>query len=169
MQLVSKQSINSSRNCSINETKTALTTHITLWQQLSFDRANQRPPIWMDDPTSKSLEDYLPPNRCQSSNFNFFYIVKINQIKASHQQLKSNSVLNSKLLTGSYPRLIPWVDLDKKLQPSKKRILTNRLPPLSTIKDCLKQTLICNFRSMKMRACLRFFPNLCGIFLQLWR
>ena len=112
---------------------------------------------FLDDPTLKSLEDYLPPNRCQSLKFNLFYIVKLNKIKASHQQLKSNSVLNSKLLTGSYPRLIPWVDLDKKLQPSKKRILTNRLPPLSTIKDCLKQTLRCNFRSMKIRACLSFF------------
>ena len=112
MQLVSKQSINSSRNCSINETKTALTTHITLWQQLSFDRANQRPPIWMDDPTSKSLEDYLPPNRCQSLKFNLFYIVKIDQIKVSHQQLKSYSVLNLKLLTENYSLVIPWVDID---------------------------------------------------------
>ena len=123
MQLVSKQSINSSRNCSINETKTALTTHITLWQQLSFDRANQRPPIWMDDPTSKSLEDYLPPNRCQSLKFNLFYI------KARHQQLKSNSVLNSKLLTGSYPRLIPWVDLDKKVPTFQKAHSHKQTPP----------------------------------------
>ena len=96
---------------------------------ISYDGANQRPPIWMDDPTSKSLEDYLPPNRCQSSNFNLFYIVKINQIKAGHQQLKSNSVLNSKLLSGSYPRLIPWVDLDKKVPTFQKAHSHKQTPP----------------------------------------
>ena len=87
------------------------------------------PLFGMDDPTLKSLEDYLPPNRCQSLKFNLFYIVKINQIKASHQQLKSNSVLNSKLLTGNYSLLIPWVDLDKKVPTFQKAHSHKQTPP----------------------------------------
>ena len=65
--------------------------------------AYQRPEnvLLMESPTSKNLEDSVPPKRCQSFKSKFVKIAKIDQLNADQQEVQKTKNILLQFFTSS--------------------------------------------------------------------